>query len=708
MNKPFSFASSELKKFLDEMPGGFFIYQADEQEQILYANKALLRIFRCDTFEEFQELTGNSFQGVVHPDDLESVHKSIWEQIANSQYDLDYVEYRIIQKGGTIRWVEDYGHFIHSETEGDIFYVFVGDATEKRQRLLAEQEEKERQLQNQIEEYSQELKLIHQEHLRRLEVIEGLSVNYDSILYTNLDADRILPYRISDRIEHQFTSCYQCLSYWKFIMEYVSTWVYPEDRALFAEATSPSYIREKLYHDHSYYVNYRILKGNEQRCLQLRIADVSKDEHVSRIVMGARTVDDEMQYEMKQKKLLEDALHHAKLANIAKNTFLSNMSHDIRTPLNAISGYTTLAKNHLDDLDKVRSYLEKIESSNAQLLRLVNNVLEISRLESDSIRITALECNLTYLTQELLSFVSSEAKAKGIKVSVNLSQVTHHQVITDPSKLKQILLCLLNNAIKYTEKNGEILLSVQEKPELSNHSICYSFMVEDNGIGISEDFQKVIFEPFERVKNTTHSGVLGAGLGLSIAKSLTEMMGGTITLDSTLGQGSIFTVSLHLHLPSASLQSLADDPEAMAAFMNGRKILLVEDNEINRESETELLKGLGLLVDSAEGGSVAIDIISHAKPDEYALIFMDIQMPVVDGYEATRTIRNLKEPALANIPIIALSANSFEEDRQRSKESGMNAHLAKPVNIPELLGLLTTILSPKPTTSALDALSDTE
>ncbi|MDE7059499.1 MAG: response regulator, partial [Lachnospiraceae bacterium] len=680
----------------------------DEQEQILYANKALLRIFRCDTFEEFQELTGNSFQGVVHPDDLESVHKSIWEQIANSQYDLDYVEYRIIQKGGTIRWVEDYGHFIHSETEGDIFYVFVGDATEKRQRLLAEQEEKERQLQNQIEEYSQELKLIHQEHLRRLEVIEGLSVNYDSILYTNLDADRILPYRISDRIEHQFTSCYQCLSYWKFIMEYVSTWVYPEDRALFAEATSPSYIREKLYHDHSYYVNYRILKGNEQRCLQLRIADVSKDEHVSRIVMGTRTVDDEIQYEMKQKKLLEDALHHAKLANIAKNTFLSNMSHDIRTPLNAITGYTALAKNHLDDLDKVRNYLEKIESSNTQLLHLVNNVLEISRLESGNIQIAALECNLTCLTQELLSFVSSEAKAKGIKISVNLSQVTHHQVITDPSKLKQILLCLLNNAIKYTEKNGEILLSVQEKPELSNHNICYSFMVEDNGIGISEDFQKVIFEPFERVKNTTHSGVLGAGLGLSIAKSLTEMMGGTITLDSTLGQGSIFTVSLNLHLPSASLQSLADDPEAMAAFMNGRKILLVEDNEINREIEMELLKDLGLLVDSAEDGSVAIDIISHAKPDEYALIFMDIQMPVVDGYEATRTIRNLKEPALANIPIIALSANSFEEDRQRSKESGMNAHLAKPVNIPELLGLLTTILTPKPTTSALNALSDTE
>ncbi len=704
MNKPFSFASSELKKFLDEMPGGFFIYQADEQEQILYANKALLRIFCCDTFEEFQELTGNSFQGIVHPDDLENVHKSIQEQIANSQYDLDYVEYRIIQKGGAIRWIEDYGHFIHSETEGDIFYVFVGDATEKRQRQITEQKEKEKQLQSQIEEYNQELKLIHQEHLRRLEVIEGLSVNYDSILYTNLDTDKILPYRISDRIEHQFTSCYQCLSYWKFIMEYISTWVCPEDRELFAQATSPTYIRDKLYRDSSYYINYRVLKDDKQRCLQLRIADVSKDEHISRIVMGARTVDDEVQHEMQQKKLLEDALRHAKLANVAKSTFLSNMSHDIRTPLNAITGYTALAKNHLDDLDKVHSYLEKIESSSTQLLHLVNDVLEISRLESDTIQVEARECNLTQLVQDLLSFISSEAKSKNIKVSTDLTNVSHYQVITDQSKLKQILLCLLNNAIKYTDKNGEILLTVQEGEPKPNRSICYSFIVEDNGIGVSEDFQKVIFEPFERVKNTTHSGVLGAGLGLSIAKSLTKMIGGHITLDSKLGKGSTFTVSVDLHLPSSSLQSLADDPEAMAEFMNGRKILLVEDNEINREIETELLQDLGLLVEAAEDGSVAIDIISHAKPDEYALIFMDIQMPIVDGYEATRTIRSLENPALANIPIIALSANSFEEDRQRSRESGMNAHLAKPVNIPELLGVLTNILVPKSTEAGPDVL----
>lgn len=704
MNKPFSFASSELKKFLDEMPGGFFIYQADEQEQILYANKALLRIFCCDTFEEFHELTGNSFQGIVHPDDLENVHKSIQEQIAHSQYDLDYVEYRIIQKSGAIRWIEDYGHFIHSETEGDIFYVFVGDATEKKQRQITEQKEKEKQLQSQIEEYSQELKLIHQEHLRRLEVIEGLSVNYDSILYTNLDTDKILPYRISDRIKHQFTSCYQYLSYWKFIMEYISTWVYPEDRELFAQATSPTYIRNKLYQDSSYYINYRVLKDDKQRCLQLRIADVSKDKHISRVVMGTRTVDDEVQQEMQQKKLLEDALRHAKLANVAKSTFLSNMSHDIRTPLNAITGYTTLAKNHLDDLEKVQNYLEKIESSSKQLLHLVNDVLEISRLESDTIQVEARECNLTQMVQDLLSFISSEATSKNIKVSTNLTNVSHHQVITDPSKLKQILLCLLNNAIKYTDKNGEILLTVQEGEQMPNHSIRYSFIVEDNGIGVSEDFQKVIFEPFERVKNTTHSGVLGAGLGLSIAKSLTKMMGGEITLDSKLGKGSTFTVSVNLHLPSSPLQSLADNPEAMAEFMNGRKILLVEDNEINREIETELLQDLGLLIESAEDGSVAIDIISHAKPDEYALIFMDIQMPIVDGYEATRAIRNLKNPALANIPIIALSANSFEEDRQRSRESGMNAHLAKPVNIPELLGVLTNILAPKSMQAGPDVL----
>lgn len=652
------------------MPGGFFIYQADEQEQILYANKALLRIFNCDTFEEFEQLTGNSFQGIVHPEDLDEVQKSIQEQIASSRYDLDYVEYRIIQKGGNVRWIEDYGHFVHSQNLGDIFYVFVGDATEKRQRLLKEEKEKD------------------QEYLRRLEVIQGLSVNYDSILYANLETDTILPYRASERIGFLFGSESGRQNYQAFIANYAFAWVSSEDQELFRRVTDPSYIRKKLHETNTYYVNYRILEGQESRYLQLRIADVSKDDQVSRIVLGTRQVDDEIRHEIEQKKLFENALQQAKLANITKNTFLSNMSHDIRTPLNAITGYTTLAKNHGDDPAKVQEYLEKIEMSADQLLHLLNDVLEISRLESGAVLIEPSECSLEHLLQELTASALPKADKKQISLSADLVEVTHKKVFVDAVKLKQVLLCLISNAIKYTGSGGAVQIQIQEKEALANDSILYKFIVKDNGIGICEEFHKTIFEPFERVNNTTHSGVFGTGLGLTIAKYLIELMGGTIQVSSAPGIGSTFTVSLNLARALDSACTYTDDRESISQMMHGRKILLVEDNEINREIETELLEDLGFLVDTAEDGSVAVDLVSRSAPDEYALIFMDIQMPLMDGYEATQAIRRLQDPALAQIPIIALSANSFAEDQQRSLESGMNAHLAKPLNLPELLELI--------------------
>lgn len=703
MKDPFSFAFCEVKKFLDEMPGGFFIYQADKQEQLLYANRAMLRIFNCDTFTEFQELTGNSFHGIVHPEDLDEVHKSIQEQVKNSQYDLDYVEYRIIQKGGGIRWIEDYGHFVHDESLGDIFYVFVGDATDKRQRLWKENQEKERQFQSVIDEYDQELKVIHQEHLRRLEVIEGLSINYDTILYANLETDRILPYRASKRMAAYFTGDDQSQSYQTFIAEYASTWVALEDRDLFIQATAAGYVRERLMQTHTYYINYRVIDGAKKRYLQLRIADVSNDRQITRIVLGARQVDDEIQHEMEQKQILEDALYHAKLANSAKNTFLSNMSHDIRTPLNAIMGYSALAKNHLDDTKKVQEYLEKIEVSNIQLLHLLNDVLEISRIESGTMLTETLECDLGVLANDLLTEILPKATAKQINLTSDLSQVTHYKVLTDPAKLKQVLLCLLSNAVKYTEQQGNVQIRIEEKKEKSNDCALYEFSVEDNGIGICEDFHKIIFEPFERVKNTTLSGIYGTGLGLTIAKNLVEMMGGSIYVKSALQKGSTFTVLLHLHLPSALAPSPVDDTKTPEEQLAGLKILLVEDNEINREIESELFQDLGFLVEEAENGKIAVDLISQAAPGEYAFIFMDIQMPVMDGYEATRTIRDLEEPALANIPIIALSANAFDEDKRRSLESGMNAHLAKPINIPELLGLLSSVFHAPSKEAAPDA-----
>lgn len=681
----------EIIQFMDEMPGGFLIYHADHDEKIIYANKALLRIFQCNTLKEFRELTGNSFKGIVYFEDLEIVEDSIKEQIAESHYDLDYVEYRIVRKDGKIRWIEDYGHFLHSKSVGDVFYVFIGDATQKKRRQLVEKaayinerKQNEQKLQSLIEEHDKKLKLINQEHLRRLEVIEGLSVNYESILYADLDTDKILPYRLSRRTERQFEQKFQSRGFLWYTSDYINTWVHPKDRDMVTEYTSPAYIRQQLENHKTFYINYRILYYGETQYLQLRIVNVGSKDHISQVVMGYRRMDEELQREIEQKQILEEALNNADLAITAKNTFLSNMSHDMRTPLNAILGYTTLAEKYCEDSKKVRDYLVKIESSSRQLLDLINKVLELSWTESTNVRLTELECNLCDIIDGIHQTLLTRADSKNITLSVNYSNLEHCDVCSDPEKLKHLFLYLADNAIMYTNNNGKVSISLRELETLPNETIVYQYIVEDTGIGISEEFLTHIFEPFERENNTTQSGIHGTGLGLPIAKSIAEMMDGDIEVSSTIGKGSIFTVTLRLHTPK-QLFSLSGSKEQIFSHLMNQKILLVEDNEINLEIETEILQGLGFLIEAATNGSIAVEKIKNSKPQEFALILMDIQMPVMDGLQASRAIRQLDDPELSRIPIIALSANAFESDKRSSIESGMNAHLAKPIDIPILL-----------------------
>ncbi len=688
----------QMVHFMDEMPGGFFIYHADKGEEIIYANKALQRIFMCNSHEEFCALTGNTFKGLVYSEDLEDVEKSIWEQISHSKYDLDYVEYRIVRKDGTIRWIEDYGHFIHNETLGDIFYVFVGDATEKKRSHLSEQALllkentlREKQLEDLIAEYNKERMQINQEHLRRLEVIEGLSVNYESILYADLDTDKVFAYRLSYRTARQFDEIQQVRSFQWYISDYIKTWVHPEDCSRVYEATSPSYIRQKLSEEKTYYLNYRIVNRKDTQYIQLRIVNVGNKDHISQIVMGYRRVDDEIRREMEQKQLLEEALNSAKLAIVAKNSFLSNMSHDMRTPLNAILGYTLLAKKHIFDKEAQRDYLNKIESSSGQLLDLIDKALELSWMESNDVRVTESESNLRVLMQEIYREMFPESFEKNISLSLDFSRVKHCDIYCDHGKLRQILSHLASNAVKYTKDNGNVDIIVTELEKFPDNYASYQFVVKDTGIGISEDFLGHIFEPFEREKNTTFSGIPGTGLGLTIAKNLAEMMGGNIKVESQPGKGSTFSFILRFRLQDVPLQPPSSTANTIAQLMN-HKILLVEDNEVNMEIETEILKGLGFQVDSAENGQMAVDIIQHSAPGEYGLILMDIQMPVMDGREAARMIRSLDMPSLAHIPIVALSANAFESDKRMSIESGMDAHLTKPIDVPVLLDTITRIL----------------
>lgn len=691
---------NQIKKLTDEMPGGFFIYQADGNEEVIYANQAMIRIFGCDTMDEFKTLTGNSFRGIVHPDDLDEVEKSIKEQIASSQYDLDYVEYRIIQKNGSVRWLEDYGHFIHIDDVGDFFYVFVGDATEKRLRILGERnalinekKQKEQKLQSQIDAYSKELMLVNQEQLRRLEIIEGLSIDYEAIFYANLDTNQLKSYRVSSQLKKYLGSEDQIQDFSDYNTRYIMTCICPEDQNLIMKAGNPEYIRQRLSKDRFFYLNYRSMKDNTIEYRQIRIVNVGSSDCISQIVIGYRSIDEEFRHEIERQKILENALTQAKLANIAKSTFLANMSHDIRTPMNAICGFTALAKGHLDDKEKIGEYLEQIKSSSELLLSLINNVLELSRIETGNIQIVEVPCNLIELVQALHKTVLPQAEKKGLSLSVDFKKIEHSDVYGDSQKLHQIFLCLIDNAIKYTPSGGQIKISLTELKSSSDSYASFQFTVEDNGIGISKEFLEHIFEPFERQKNTTLSNIQGMGLGLTITKNILDLIGGTIRIYSSIGKGSRFVVTLNLHLQEKTETHTNHNCYPSSQSNGPLRILLVEDNPLNSEIEQELLEEAGFRVETAENGSIAVQKIRESSPGTYCLILMDIQMPVMDGHLAAQSIRNLPDPQLASIPIIALSANAFDEDKKKSMESGMNAHMAKPINLPRLLELIQTLIT---------------
>lgn len=680
----------ELIKFFDEMPGGFFIYRADEEERILYVNNAVLRILGCRSREEFDELTGGTFKGFVYPYDLQTVEDSIAEQIKNSIYDFDYVEYRVLRKDGSIRWIEDYGHYIRSESAGGIFYVFIGDATEKRKAGIAERKQmlkevkKSRdQLSAVIREYDKELSLMNREHLRRLEVIEGLGANYESILYVELDKNSLVPYRQSERSDFLFENGNGPFTYADRIERYIDKWVYSEDREQMRRMLSSEYIRGRLENEKAYSVNYRVTDDDGIQYFQMRVVNVSTDDSADQAVMGFRRIDEEILRETERRDMLENMLKKAQKAGAAKNTFISNMSHDMRTPLNAIFGFAELAKRYSEGNEKVTEYLNRIETSGRELLDLIDKVLELSWAESAEIGLNEDICAVSDIMSEVHRALLPKATKKNIFWTVNCPPAADKSVYTDREKLKQLLLHLADNAIKYSDAGGKAELSVKVT-DLDENFEEYKFTVKDTGIGIGKEFIEHIFEPFEREKNTTGSGIAGAGLGLTISAAITDMMGGTIKAESEPGKGSVFTVTLKFKTAHKKKSEDKAPVNAMAKLLES-KILVVEDNEINSEIETEILSGLGFDVDTAANGAIAVEKIKNSDHGEYGVILMDIQMPVMDGRQATRQIRLLEDPQLAQIPIIALSANALEHDRQLSAECGMNAHLGKPIDIPLLL-----------------------
>ena len=391
----------------------------------------------------------------------------------------------------------------------------------------------------------------------------------------------------------------------------------------------------------------------------------------------------------------EDALKVAESASKAKSTFLSNMSHDIRTPMNAIIGFATLALDDIRDGKKVQDYLSKILSSSKHLLGLINDILDMSRIESGKVVLEEQETDLVTTLQELQSIMEGQAKERKLKLHVDYSNLRDRHVYCDKTRLNQVMFNLLANAVKFTSEGGSIWLTMSQlEPtyEVEDRAI-YEIRVKDTGIGIDKAFIKHIFEPFERERTSTVSKIQGTGLGMAITKNIVDMMGGTIEVESQKGVGTEFIIRLELRLQAEAGAANEEGAkqhshaEGVAEFA-GKRLLLAEDNELNREIACMLLSKYGFVIDTAENGQEAVDLVAASAPDHYDLVLMDIQMPVMDGHEATRRIRNLEDKELAKVPVVAMTANAFDEDRKAAKECGMNGFISKPINMQEVVQAL--------------------
>ncbi|MCI9173330.1 MAG: response regulator [Lachnospiraceae bacterium] len=768
--------------------------------QLLSINRAALEILGYQSEEEFLTDGFDMVAGSVLEEDKTKLRNCICslEKVGDSVS----TEYRVLHEDGKILHVM--GTVKLLEEKGERFYQrFLLDCT--AQKLEEKENEK-----------------------RHTELIQALGIDYSIVCFLDLDTETAIPLRNNGEEGSAFVPGAEGTNSFREGMErYIQESVYEEDREALRQFAAGESLKKEMADRIVSHRNYRVLKEGTIRYFQLKVVRIGEWSEQRGLVLGFRSVDEETRREMEKKSLLENALMQANRANKAKSTFLSNMSHDIRTPMNAIVGFTTLALAHLDDGEQVEEYLKKIKTSGNHLLSLINDVLDMSRIESGKMHLDENPCRLPDILHGLRNILLADIHAKQLELYIDAVDVLDEEVYCDKLRLNQVLLNLLSNAVKYTGSGGIVSMRVTEKRGAPQGYANYEFNIKDTGIGMSREFVSHIFEPFEREQCSTTSGIQGTGLGMAITKNIVDMMNGSIEVKSEQGAGTevilCFTFRLHEggkepedipelkncralvvdddfntcdsvtymlsqigmraewtlsgkeallrthqavmrddiytvymidwmlpdmngievtrrirkemgeHVPIILLTAydwLEIEDEAKEAGItafcskplflselrsclhsivdteeNGGqqgldgtdkrytgRILLAEDNELNQEIAQVILGDAGFTIDVAGNGQIAVEMLKCSEPGYYQAVLMDVRMPVMNGYEATRAIRRLKNQELAKIPILAMTANAFEEDKKEALQAGMNGHLAKPIDVEALFQALEQVM----------------
>ena len=789
-----------LEKVFTSIDCGILCHSLDGS-RILSVNGAALKILGYDSREELEAAGFNMVANSVLVEDKDRLKSRM--QTLEKEGDSVSTEYSVKHKNGEVLHVM--GNIKLLKEDGELFYQrFLLDCTEQKK-----QERKNER--------------------RQMELVQALSIDFNLVCYFNLDTGTGNTLRVNECHNDMLKPIFAQVG--DFDLEekmdrYIENCVYEEDRKLLRECCSREWLGKELVEKNICYINYRTNCDGELRYFQMKAVRTGNWEKRRGAVLGFRSVDDETRNEMEKKSILEGALMQANRASKAKSIFLSNMSHDIRTPMNAIVGFTTLAINHIESRDQVEEYLKKIMSSGNHLLSLINDVLDMSRIESGKMRLEEKPCSLPEILYGLQNIIQGDVNAKQLEFYVDTIDVFDEEIYCDKLRLNQVLLNLLSNAVKYTMTGGTISFRITEKAGAPEGFAYYEFHIRDTGIGMSEEFVAHIFEPFERERNSTISGIQGTGLGMAITKNIVDMMNGVIEVKSTLNVGTECKVSFMFRLNTeerkpvellefknchalvvdddfntcdsvsymlqqigmraewtlsgkeavlrtrqaltrkddydvyivdwllpdvngievvrrirretggnvpvivltaydwsdiedeareagvsafcskplflselrSCLNSLVNNYDSGEEYKRRAKrdhterILLAEDNVLNQEIAVELLSEEGFQVEVADNGQMAVEMLEKSDPGYYQLVLMDVQMPVLDGYGAARKIRSFGNKELASIPIFAMTANAFEEDKQEALHNGMNGHIAKPIDVKKLISTLDRVL----------------